>query len=100
VVLFFGVRTESDLTLRSTLEALVPRLDLKVVYVLEHPPVGWNGEQGFINADVMRRHLPKNYPRFQCFICGPPGLMDFMEVELPSLGVSMDRIHAEHFAIV
>jgi ferredoxin-NADP reductase len=78
----------------------VPKLALNLVYVLEHPPAGWTGEHGFIDAALLRRHLPRNYPRFQFFVCGPPGLMDVIEGELPALGVPVDRIHAERFGIV
>jgi len=100
VVLFYGARSEDDLTLRGTVEALQPKLSLRVVYVLEHPPEGWKGEKGFIGADVLRRHLPSQYRRFQFFTCGPPPLMDAMERALPSLGVPPERIHAERFDMV
>ncbi|MGA8893174.1 MAG: ferric reductase-like transmembrane domain-containing protein [Anaeromyxobacteraceae bacterium] len=100
VVLFYGARGEEDLTLRGAVEALESRLALQVVYVLEHPPLGWTGEKGFIGTDVLRRHLPPQYRRFQFFTCGPPPLMDAMERALPSLGVPPERIHAERFDMV
>lgn len=100
VVLFYGARTEDDLTLRGTVEALASKLALRIVYVLEHPPEGWKGEKGFIGADVLGRHLPPQYRRFQFFTCGPPPLMDAMERALPSLGVPPERIHAERFDMV
>jgi predicted ferric reductase len=100
VVLVYGAKTAADLTLRAAIEALTPRLDLKVVYVLEHPGADWAGERGFINTELLRRHLPKNFVHFQCFVCGPPVLMDLMEVDLPSLGLPMDRLHAERFDMV
>ncbi len=100
VVLFYGARTAEDLTLRAGLEALAPRLDLKIVYVIEHPAPAWTGEHGFINTDLLRRHLPKNVVHFQFFVCGPPVLMDLMEVVLPVLGVPADRLHAERFDMV
>jgi len=100
VVLFYGAKTLEDLTLRSSLEALVARLDLTMVFVIEHPGPAWTGEHGFINTELLRRHLPKNFVHFQFFVCGPPVLMDLMEAELPSLGVPVDRLHAERFDMV
>jgi predicted ferric reductase len=100
VVLFFGARAEGDLTLRAALESLAPKLNLKLVYVLEHPSPGWKGATGFINATVLRQNLPKNFQHFQILICGPAPLMDLMEKELPSLGIPADRIHAERFDLV
>ena len=100
VVLFYGARTDEDLTLRETLEGLARRVALRIVYVLEHPPPAWKGEKGFIGADLLRRHLPPGYRRFQFFTCGPPPLMDAMERALPLLGVPPERIHAERFDMV
>jgi predicted ferric reductase len=100
VVLFYGAKTVDDLTLRAGLEALAPRLDLRLVYVIEHPAPAWTGEHGFINTELLRRYLPKNFIHFQFFVCGPPVLMDLMEVELPALGVPVDRLHAERFDMV
>jgi predicted ferric reductase len=97
VVLFYGVRSEQDLTLRQQIEAVAPRLRLKKVYVLENAPEGWTGETGYITVDVLRRHLPPNHGRFQFFVCGPPVLMDAMERVIPSIGIPAERIHAERF---
>ena len=100
VLLIFGARSEEDLTLRGAVEALAPGLALRVVQVLEHPPPAWAGEVGLVDADLLRRHLPPGYRRFQFFTCGPPPLMDAMERALPALGVAPERIHAERFDMV
>ncbi|HQR29510.1 MAG TPA: ferredoxin reductase family protein [Anaeromyxobacteraceae bacterium] len=100
VLLVYGARSEEDLTLRGTLEALAPALALRIVYVLEHPPAGWTGETGLVDAELLLRHLPAGFQRFQFFTCGPPPLMDAMERALPLLGVPPERIHAERFDMV
>ena len=76
-------------------------MNLKVVYVVEEPPPEWDGERGRISADLLRRHLPpKQYRRWQYFVCGPARMMDAMEELLPTLGVPPDRIHTERFDMV
>jgi predicted ferric reductase len=100
VLLLYGARSEGDLALREGIEALLPRLDLRVVYVLEDPPPGWSGETGYVDAAVLRRHLPAGHARMQYFVCGPPPLMDAMDRVLPGLGIPADRIHAERFDLV
>ena len=102
VVLFYGANDENDLTFNDELTELDARMDnLTVVRVLARPSDGWTGERGFINADVLRRHLPEKLPaHFQYFICGPTPLMDAMEKALPEIGVSFDRIHTERFDMV
>jgi NAD(P)H-flavin reductase len=62
-------------------------MNLTVVYVLEQPNAEWDGEKGVITADVLRRYLPRQYRRFQYFICGPTPLMDAMEKILPGIGI-------------
>jgi predicted ferric reductase len=100
VLLLHGAGTEAELTLADRLLALRGRLDLTVVPVLEHPPAGWTGESGLIDAGTLRRLLPAGHRRLQFFVCGPAPLMDAMERVLPSLGIPADRIHTERFDMV
>ena len=102
IVLFYGARDEGDLTFDDELTALDRRMDnLTVVRVLSQPGGDWTGERGYVNEDVLQRHLPeKLLPRFQYFICGPNPLMDSMEKVLPAIGVPVERIHTERFGMV
>lgn len=100
VVLFSAHRAWDSVPLRDEVEALPRRLDLRVVHVLYQPPPEWTGETGYITAEVLRRHLPSRYDRFQFFICGPNPMLDAMEDLLNQLGVPLDRIHTERFAWV
>ena len=68
---------------------------------VEEPPPGWEGESGRISADLLRKHLPpRQYRRWQYFICGPSPMMDAMEKVLPGLGVPPEKIHTERFDMV
>lgn len=100
VVLFYGCRDYDGLTYREEFDRLTARMNLKVAYVLEKPDASWGGEKGFINADILRRHLPKQYRRFQYFICGPPPLMDGMERILPEIGVPRKLVHTERLDMI
>jgi ferredoxin-NADP reductase len=71
-----------------------------VVHVLERPPAGWQGETGYVTAEVLARHLPGGYRRFQYFVCGPAPMMDAVEHALVELGVPDERIHTERFDMV
>ena len=102
VVVFYGANDEGDLTFNDEFLDLERRMPtLTVVRVLAKPSAAWQGERGFIGADVLRRYLPsKLAAHFQYFICGPTPLMDAMEQALPDLGVPVDRIHTERFDMV
>jgi predicted ferric reductase len=100
VLLFYGSNDWESVTFREELEALEGPLNLKVVHVLSDPPEGWEGETGYITADILQRYLPKQYKRFMYLICGPAPLMDAMEKALPELGVPTDQVQTERFDMV
>jgi predicted ferric reductase len=97
VLPFYGNREWDDVAFREELEQLTERLNLTLVHVLERPPADWKGETGYITADVLARHLPTSYRRFQFFICGPDPMMDAAEAALVELGVPAERVHTERF---
>jgi predicted ferric reductase len=85
---------------RDELATLEQRTNLTVVHVLERPPERWDGETGYITAEVLARHLPPGHLRFQYFICGPGPMMDAAERALIELGVPGERVHTERFDMV
>ncbi|MGH9227239.1 MAG: ferredoxin reductase family protein [Acidimicrobiales bacterium] len=85
---------------RDELDRLEGRMNLTVVHVLERPPASWDGEAGFVTAEILARHLPFGYRRFQYFICGPAPMMDAVEHALVGLGVPDERVHTERFDMV
>jgi predicted ferric reductase len=100
VLLFYANRDWDGVAFREELEELTAKLNLTVTHVVELPPDGWNGESGYLTADVLRRHLPPAYRRFQFFICGPDPMMDAAEAALVELGVPAERVHTERFNMV
>jgi predicted ferric reductase len=97
VLFVYGNGEWDGVAFRDELEQLKDRLDLTLVHVLERPPPDWQGETGYITADVLARHLPNGYRRFQFFICGPDPMMDAAEAALVELGVPAERVHTERF---
>jgi len=99
VLLFYGARNSEELTFREEFKNLQARMNLQVIYVLDHPENDWEGERGYINNDVLKRYLPKQYRRFVYFICGPKPLMDAMENALPDLGIPREKVFSERFGM-
>ena len=97
VVLFAGNRNWDSIIFRERVDALMGRLDVTVVHVLEQPPADWAAETGYVTADVLTRHLPPAYRRFQFFACGPNAMLDAVETALVQIGTPADRIHTERF---
>src|SRR5271168_3928317 len=98
VNLLYGSKDRESITFREELEALQARLNLTVVHVLADPPSGWTGEQGFITADLFKRHLPPPYDAHEYFICGPNVMMDAIERALGSMRVPLSKYHSERYS--
>jgi predicted ferric reductase len=100
VILLYGSKDWDSITFREELEALKERLNLTVVHILANPPAGWTGEQGFIDAEVLKRHLPPPFADHEYFICGPGVMMDAIEKALGEMNVPMSKYHSERYSFV
>jgi predicted ferric reductase len=100
MLLFYGTTEPGEAALLEELDRLRDRLDLRVVQVPQEPPEGWTGESGFIDAEMIGRHLGDDPSRRTFFICGPDPMMDAIEEALEQLGVAMDRVVTERFNLI
>ncbi|TVR24123.1 MAG: oxidoreductase [Ilumatobacter sp.] len=99
-LLLYGAPSWDAVSHRDELERLGGLLDLRVVYVLEEAPDGWEGEQGMIDAGVLDRHLPRAHGRSRFFICGPPPMIAAVEALLEDGGVPREHVDHERFDIL
>lgn len=102
LVLIYANNRWEDITFQKEIETLAGSLNLEVIHVLANPPDDWQGERGFINAQVLDRYLPKERSTnaYEIFICGPPPMMDAVEKTLPEIGFSLGDFHSERFNLV
>lgn len=101
VTLFYASATWDDAVFREELAGLSETMpNLQVVHVLNRPPEGWTGESGRITPDILRRHLPPQYRRYEFLICGSSPMMDAMEEALIEVGVPFRQISTERFDMV
>lgn len=100
VIFFYGSPSWDTVIFRDELAALEKELDcLEVIHVLERPPEGWEGESGYITADILARHLPEDYKQWQYlfFLCGPTPMIAAVEGALRSLDVGNTKIFSEKY---
>jgi predicted ferric reductase len=102
VLLYYGANDAENMTFLEEFESMSNsgQLNFTFVPVLNTPEEDWQGETGYINADILRRYLPKQYKRFMYLICGPKPLMDAMEEALPELGVPPHSVLTERFDMI
>lgn len=94
---FYGNPTWESIIYREELEELEKELDLTMVHVLEKPPERWEGESGFITADILRRHLPEDYKASTFFLCGPLPMIEAVEGALHALDVPPAHVFSEQY---
>jgi predicted ferric reductase len=97
LVLYYGNPTWESVPHREELASLQERLNLEVVHVLERPPEGWEGETGFITANVLERHRSRIPTEAPYMVCGPLPMIDAVEHALRQIGVPASHIHSERY---
>ena len=100
VLLFYGAAGLETMTFKEQLEGLTKQLNLTFIPVLSDPEQGWDGETGYINAEIMNKYLPRQYKWCKYLVCGPKPLMDAMEIALPELGVPPESVLTERFDMI
>ncbi|KAG7477773.1 hypothetical protein MATL_G00073230 [Megalops atlanticus] len=77
--LLFANQTEKDILLRDELEEIQARHPdrFKLWFTVDRAPEGWDFSQGFINADMIREHLPPPDDDTLVLMCGPPPMIQF-----------------------
>jgi ferredoxin-NADP reductase len=70
---------------------------VQVVDVLASPLPGWDGETGYITADVLRRHCDPAKQR-HWFVSGPPTMVAAMLAVLVECGVPTEWVSSELFS--
>lgn len=96
-LLFYGNRSLSRTAFREELESLESRIALRVVLVLHEPEPEWEGERGFIDAKLLRRHLGAGREGWHAFVCGAKPMIALAERSLHRLGIPLRAIHSEIF---
>jgi len=104
VILFYGNRSMARAMCLEELLALknryLDRLSLHFVMSREPQEVGiYNGRLNGEHVRQLARAFFTPAEVAECFVCGPGDMIDSVSHALRALGVSADRIRAEHFTV-
>ncbi|GAB1202853.1 hypothetical protein APSETT445_001476 [Aspergillus pseudonomiae] len=91
VSLLYANNTEEDILLRTELDDFARRHPEKfqVQYVLSQPGETWQGYRGFVNGDVIAKHLAPAALDNRVLLCGPPPMLAAMKKTLQGMGWTM-----------
>ncbi len=98
VVLFHAARNRQRMVFAAELAALRRTLDLRIVELFEEAQAG--AEEGFIRAELLRRHLPPDVRHDAFLACGPAPMLDAVGRALADVGVSPHQLHTERFDLM
>jgi predicted ferric reductase len=96
-LLIYSAKSWDDFTYRDDLEALKDKINLTIIYVPREGPDGWQGETGYVDQELLERHIPRHRGSRQYFLCASPVMMDVVEKALFDLEVPITHVHMEHF---
>jgi ferredoxin-NADP reductase len=96
LTLLYGSRNTDDILFRDELDQLAAKSNgrIKIIHVLSEPDSSWNGEKGFITADVIRRSVP-DYADASFYVSGPAALYDFVAGVFHRLKISPTKQRVE-----
>jgi ferredoxin-NADP reductase len=98
VALFYGNQDQDGIPFGEEFDRYATEHDeIKVVHVLAAPKPGWDGEVGFITAEVVRRHMGP-LEGWHWVVTGPPAMIDAMKRVLADLRIPESHVSMESFA--
>lgn len=98
VLAFYGNLDQSCIPFKQEFDGFeAAGTGIRFVHVLQEPLPGWDGERGFISADVVRRHTDPNDGR-HWMISGPPAMVEAMKRVVEDLALPAASVSIESFA--
>ncbi|KAG0088169.1 NADH-cytochrome b5 reductase [Podila epicladia] len=89
----FANVNEEDILLKAELDLLSKKHpQFKIYYVLNNATEGWTGGVGFVNAEMIKEHIPKPSADMKLLLCGPPPMVSAMSKITQDLGY--DKVNA------
>ena len=93
LTILYGSVSSDDIVMKAELDAI--RSDkVRIVHVLSGDEPEWQGEKGFLTAELIRKYSADDTTYF---ICGPQVMYTFLREELKKLEIPQRRVRFEVF---
>ena len=96
--ILYGSRSQDDIIFFDELNEIAAASNgaVEVFNILSEPKAGWEGETGFIGADVIKKLVP-DWDNVTYYVSGPQPMYDFLDGEFAKMGVKSRRIRKEEY---
>lgn len=96
--ILYGSRNEDDIIYFDELNKIAEESDgaVEVYNVLSEAGDSWQGEKGFISADIIKKLVP-DWDKVSYYISGPQAMYDFLDGEFKKLGIREKFIRKEEY---
>jgi ferredoxin-NADP reductase len=99
IVLFYAVKSVSDIVYREVFDRAQRQLGLKVIYAItgrSKIPANWDGRVGRITAQMIKDEVP-DYKHCIFYLSGPNAMINEFEEALNAMQVKKDHIKKDFF---
>ena len=96
--ILYGSRNEDDIIYFDELNKIAAESDgaVEVFNILSEAGDSWQGEKGFISADIIKKLVP-DWDHVTYYISGPQPMYDFLDGEFKKMGVREKFIRMEEY---
>lgn len=96
--ILYGSRSQDDIIFFDELNEIAAASGgaISVHHVLSEPKEGWEGETGFISAEIIKKLVP-DWDNVSYFVSGPQPMYDFLEVEFKKMGIRKKFVRMEEY---
>jgi len=96
--ILYGSRSQDDIIFFDELNEIAAASEgaIEVYNILSEPKEGWDGETGFIGAEIIKKLVP-DWDKVSYFVSGPQAMYDFIDAEFAKMGIEKRRIRKEEY---
>jgi len=96
--ILYGSRSQDDIIFFDELNEIAAASEgaIEVYNILSEPKEGWDGETGFIGAEIIKKLVP-DWDKVSYFVSGPQPMYDFLEGEFKKMGIRKKYIRMEEY---
>jgi cytochrome-b5 reductase len=93
--LIFGNKTSKDILMKDELDEIFnsKSFDFNLNYLIDRHEEGWEGLVGYVNKEMISKHLPAPGENTIMLLCGPPIMCEKSKSMLLELGYNKDSIY-------